>query len=311
MYAEEAPIENCVPSAEYSGLFFVNNRISLWTHENVSHEEAVEAITSMGGIILGYIHILRSDYTIQVPVNDEAGLRALGESFIEIFPHLFRRSDIFFGHIDPRESFAGRCSHEPAINAFGELLTEPFVRGGGDCSCPPQDLFRGINPAIAATFSGFTQRSGERLPSNDFPQWFENFLSILSAAPTNDPFWRDSDPLHQWGLRASNFPRAWLIFGRQERENVRIGIIDRPVMINHKDLNIPEENTNFPKRRDEHGSMVMSILGAQHDNFEGMAGGINIARKNLYAFSTWDSQIAVSAKKTTVTAMYLAELIMQ
>ena len=79
---------------ESGGLFFIN-RLDLWlvgdggTTQEV-FEQAQAAIASIGGEI---IWASNWNYLIEVPANTEAGLRSLGETLLNNYPHLF---DNFF-----------------------------------------------------------------------------------------------------------------------------------------------------------------------------------------------------------------------
>ncbi|MCL2261584.1 MAG: S8 family serine peptidase, partial [Defluviitaleaceae bacterium] len=298
--AGRAPIEYNRPSVRHEGEYFVNNRIRLGAfvqNNPASHEEIVEIINSMGGVIIGYSRTV-SCFTVQVPEDDEAGLLALGESFIELFPHIFDFSGISGGFIDPRDAFACECCifRDDLVNAFGEPL-EPWTREerraiiearlaelaeGGD-SDSFQESFRASRislPPVQLPPAESPGGSSFHCPRTSV------FSRFYQTAPTNDPFWHSSNPHYQWGLRDSFLSHAWDFSGYQERQNIKVGIIDQPVRHTHEDLNIPSANTSSVVLpiSDFHGTMVMGIIGAEHDNGRGLAGGINIARENLFAY---------------------------
>jgi len=106
---------------------------------------------------------------------------------------------------------------------------------------------------------------------------FENFIVDLPRADS-------------WAHDYINLPAAW-VFNEagqnHERQNVKVGIIDGPVMADHSYLNIPSENIKRTDKseHEDHGTIVMGIIGAIH--FE------------LLIFRILPAVIASEAKKTT------------
>ena len=247
--------ENLVPLNQNA--YLVNNRLRLttiWSYDDIYYE-VVEAITSKGGIVIGYTRSPGGSYTIEVPPNTREGLDALGASFIETFPHLFRHASLVLRDRFPPGDFAD--------NALSTGNDENIQGGDADSE---QESFHGILYTIPEIDSTATQ---------------------IRAY---------SRPL--WGLTDTRFPCAWAAFDNQNntpRQNVRVGIIDQAVNPNHPALMLGDVvDTNFSQpllNPQSHGNMVMSIIGALHNNYipyddKGFVGGINIARENLFAFDT-------------------------
>jgi len=141
---------------------------------------------------------------------------------------------------------------------------------------------------------------GERLLIA-YPDVFKNFVPSFVGneatpdivGPTNDPWWTERFRLGrfrsvdaQWGIDAIGATAAWERFGNPEIE-VKVGIIDfGGIRHTHEDLDIPCENViNFYQHISmNHGTEVMSVIGAIHDNELGLAGVANFSRNALFAY---------------------------
>jgi hypothetical protein len=211
--------ESLVPDENLPGSYLVNNRLHFRRVRGiyVCHEEIFEALTSVGGEIIGVEHVTGL-YTIQLPPKTEEELNNFGESVVEAFPHLFR-TFFLVGWSRPYGEFQA----EP-LSEYNDVVLNYENIGGGDYF---QDYFR----------------------RNLFAPLYE--YSPFPSPPTTDRFWNPNihrHPYYRWGLNYANFPAAWLINENQERENVRIGIIDYAVMYNHEDLRTLRSNTNNNKK---------------------------------------------------------------
>ena len=88
--------------------------------------------------------------------------------------------------------------------------------------------------------------------------------------------WIPSDKYYktnQWGLNGTygiDIEKAWDI--SQGLNNVRVGLFESGVQMNHEDLNGRVSNPNFSMGEMEHGTHVAGIIGAISNNNCGIAG---------------------------------------
>ena len=109
---------------------------------------------------------------------------------------------------------------------------------------------------------------------------------ISKNPPTRDPWWRDKDTFKYWTINNIETPKAWKVYKENPKHNIRVGIIDSRIYNNHPDLNIPNSNiSETTSTPDSHGTQVMGIIAAEHDNGIGISGVTNFDRKNYFAYS--------------------------
>lgn len=111
---------------------------------------------------------------------------------------------------------------------------------------------------------------------------------IANSSYKNDPWdgdsWDEGNPGGgNWGMEAINMPSVWDSWSSSKK--IKVGVYDRSFDKNNKDLmevtgwifnNVDEEN--------DHGTMVASILGAEHGNKIGMSGIVPNAELYCFAF---------------------------
>ena len=128
----------------------------------------------------------------------------------------------------------------------------------------------------------------------------------------NDPWdgtqlsWNDIYPGgSNWGLNAIEAPLAWASWDfTNNKNNVKIGIIDSGFDISHEDLMIPSENAggvdgnykqdnptttnaaNYFSSDNHHGTVIAGIIGAISDNGKGISGVVkrDANNKDLYVY---------------------------
>ena len=109
---------------------------------------------------------------------------------------------------------------------------------------------------------------------------------ISKSPPTRDPWWRDKDTFKYWAINNIDIPKAWKEYKENPKHNIRVGIIDSRIYNSHPDLNIPNSNiSDTTSTLDSHGTQVMGIIAAEHDNGIGISGVTNFDRKNYFAYS--------------------------
>ena len=129
---------------------------------------------------------------------------------------------------------------------------------------------------------------------NTYPEIFEIVCleivadHILFANPTNDQWWNDGV---QWGMDTINAPAAWSAYNRQFR-NIKIGILDNGFRNGHDDLRIANDNvvnsSTIPNVNDSssHGTHVLGIFAAIHNNTVGVCGAIDVPRRDsIFAYT--------------------------
>jgi len=126
----------------------------------------------------------------------------------------------------------------------------------------------------------------DSLSSNNNKQNHKVQNPTAKNPPTRDPWWRDKDTFKYWAINNIDVPKAWKEYKENPKHNIRVGIIDARVYNNHPDLNIPNSNiSDTTSTPDSHGTQVMGIIAAEHDNGIGISGVTNFDRKNYFAYS--------------------------
>jgi hypothetical protein len=173
---------------------YVNNRITFWTvmenRRNITYEELVAAFATIEGTVIGRYEM--QDFVVEVPPNDLAGLHALGQGLVDLFP----------------------------------------------------DLFRSYNLDLLHAYS--TDEGGGSLEESNFR--------------TDDAWWNDNN--HTWAINRIDLPRAWAVFGTQERQGLGVGIIDNGIAHSHPDLLIPHGNFTNHGRSDLNATYIFAGLDA-------------------------------------------------
>ena len=108
----------------------------------------------------------------------------------------------------------------------------------------------------------------------------QNVEMVFSVEPDyiydTENEWIPSDKYYktnQWGLNGTygiDIEKAWDI--SQGQNNVRVGLFESGVQMNHEDLNGRVSNPNFSMGEMEHGTHVAGIIGAISNNNCGIAG---------------------------------------
>ncbi|MCL2048420.1 MAG: S8 family serine peptidase, partial [Defluviitaleaceae bacterium] len=164
------------------------------------------------------------------------------------------------------------------IDALGERMVEEYP-----------DLFRTFYPSSRTGYTGFLGRSTPPPPTND-PWW-----SLGKGDSTAWWPFRDDGTPYEWGLSAVRLPEAWAasrLAQQGERSHIRLGIMDTNIFADHEDLGFSEElmanisSVQATITNIEHGTTVMGVLAALHDNELGLAGATNISREALYVYNS-------------------------
>ena len=88
--------EFMIPSIYHDGYIATNRLILGLVHPNnhIGNNEVLSAISSVGGVVIGHLHVTRS-FTIQIPPRSETELIALGMHLLSEFPHIFETFDLY------------------------------------------------------------------------------------------------------------------------------------------------------------------------------------------------------------------------
>ncbi len=121
---------------------------------------------------------------------------------------------------------------------------------------------------------------------------FVIFNTIIDYLP-NDPYSEDKGVQLDWNITYENinttYNHWWILLSEIHRawdydsyfENINIGVVDEGFLTSHKDLDISVvSEENVPNN---HGTHVAGIIGAKHNNGEGLAGVVNNC--SLYGYS--------------------------
>jgi hypothetical protein len=102
------------------------------------------------------------------------------------------------------------------------------------------------------------------------------------------------DVFYSWSHRAIGLPLALAVFGAQEREGIRVSILDSTIKHDHPDLNIPLNNVNplpttenlrSEDRIRNHGTHVMGIISASPPFHRvGAAGVLKAPRDSFFSY---------------------------
>ena len=262
--------------------YYVNNRLMVTTVRSdtipINEREIEDAFASVGGEIIGVVHILGM-YIVGITKRCIDELFKLGYYLIDTFPHLFSRFSIDWVDDLDLPDITDMYDAEQNRESVGALMT-PFRN----------TLPTGIHG------------NGTGVAAN-------------TTHPTNDPWWGASN---EWGLTAIGMPTAWYLFGGQERQNVRIGIVDTGLLHTHEDMSrfelgyfLPASNVRYREDANKnHGTHVMGSIAAMHDNGLGLAGAINIARRNIFSYDSFDiREINPVTKEVTRRTSFAAQRI--
>ena len=237
--------------SDESGVRYVTNRIVAFAKAYVTTSQVEETISIIDGSIVGQINILDM-YIIQVPTSSLHDLIGLCEKLIKGYPDVIENA--FLDTIDPVDVYA---TSDATDDPWWGVVDE-------------------INSGNMNTF----------------------YISRLKEGAINDLF-SDANELYkprQWGLDAINASGAWdQIYHRRRglpffnttnnSVQIRIGVVDGGFNYSHEDLEIPVGNIRSRRNTNiNHGTHVMGVIGAIHNNAKGIAGVINVERSCLFGY---------------------------
>jgi len=255
----------------------------------------VSGFTPMGELGRARVFIRPDENNIVFTVRDSAGRE--GHFTVDATPTLswlieYERDEEIFktnprGHefvanmllISAQEGVTREQVEEAIATIDGRIITVRPDINHYSINLPPHEYeeLRTIIEHLETEFSDIIRRATI------------NGVGTLGSVPTNDPWWTDRRfPFRstEWGFSAIRVPEAWNFLQTQETREVRIGIVDGGVRYTHEDLQIPRRNI-FNRQSiagQNHGTHVMGIIGAIHNNELGLAGVVNTSRNNLFSY---------------------------
>lgn len=128
-----------------------------------------------------------------------------------------------------------------------------------DALCEKAEGMEGVQAAMVDTASQYT---GDYLPNDPYGKTWYNFWM--------DNTWDTAKPSgNNWWAEAVDAPGAWEY--KDRLSPVQVGVIDNGFDQKHEDLSIEIVNPDVVNRED-HGTHVAGIIGAEMDNGKGIAG---------------------------------------